>query len=70
MYIGRRDALAAMTSLACAGLSTRLFAQGLSDRPITIIVPFTPGTGIDILGRLVGENIRQRWNQPRRTAIR
>jgi len=26
-------------------------------------VPFTPGTGIDILARTIGEEIRQRWNQ-------
>lgn len=33
-------------------------------RPITIIVPFTPGSGPDILARLVGEEIQTRWNQP------
>ncbi len=64
MHIGRREALAVTASLLCVGTSTRLLAQGLSDRPITIIVPFTAGTGIDILARLVGEHLRQRWNQP------
>ncbi|HEX8165365.1 MAG TPA: tripartite tricarboxylate transporter substrate binding protein [Beijerinckiaceae bacterium] len=39
-------------------------AQRLSDRTIFIVVPFTPGTGIDVLARLVGEELRQRWNQP------
>ncbi len=38
-------------------------AQKLSDRPVTIIVPFTPGTGIDILARAWGEDLRQRWGQ-------
>jgi tripartite-type tricarboxylate transporter receptor subunit TctC len=38
-------------------------AQRLSDRTITVVVPFTAGTGIDILGRLVGEELQQRWNQ-------
>jgi tripartite-type tricarboxylate transporter receptor subunit TctC len=33
-------------------------------RPITIVVPFTPGTGPDILARLLGEELQQRWNQP------
>jgi tripartite-type tricarboxylate transporter receptor subunit TctC len=39
-------------------------AQKLSDRPITIIVPYSPGTGPDILARLIGEEIQQRWGQP------
>src|SRR5262249_51355112 len=40
------------------------FAQKLSNRPITIIVPFTPGTGIDIVARVVGEELRKGWDQP------
>jgi tripartite-type tricarboxylate transporter receptor subunit TctC len=39
-------------------------AQGLSARPITIVVPFTAGTGPDVMARIVGEEIRKRWNQP------
>jgi len=39
-------------------------AQKLSDRPITIIVPYSPGTGPDILARLIGEEIQTRWGQP------
>ena len=41
----------------------RRMAQRLSDRTIFIVVPFTPGTGIDVLARIVGEELRQRWNQ-------
>ena len=33
-------------------------------RSITIVVPFTPGTGPDILARTIGEEIQRRWNQP------
>jgi tripartite-type tricarboxylate transporter receptor subunit TctC len=39
-------------------------AQKLSDRPVTIIAPFTPGTGIDILARVLAEELRRRWDQP------
>ena len=38
--------------------------QGLSGRTITIVVPYTAGTGIDILARIVGEELQQRWSQP------
>ena len=40
-----------------------LAAERLSDRPITIVVPFTAGTGIDILARILGEELQQRWGQ-------
>ena len=33
-------------------------------RTITIVVPFTPGTGPDILARTISEEIQRRWNQP------
>src|SRR4029077_13712265 len=33
-------------------------------RPITIIVPYTPGTGIDILARALGGELASRWGQP------
>ena len=41
-----------------------LAAEKLSERPITIVVPFTAGTGIDILARILGEELQQRWGQP------
>src|SRR5437773_1931026 len=49
---------------ALAGLTSDAAAQKLSDRPITIIVPYSPGTGPDILARLIGEEIQARWGQP------
>jgi tripartite-type tricarboxylate transporter receptor subunit TctC len=32
-------------------------------RPITIIVPYSPGTGIDILARALGNELSQKWGQ-------
>jgi tripartite-type tricarboxylate transporter receptor subunit TctC len=43
--------------------ATAARAQRLSERAIVIVVPFTPGTGIDILARLVGEELQRRWGQ-------
>jgi tripartite-type tricarboxylate transporter receptor subunit TctC len=37
--------------------------QGVSSGTITIVVPYTAGTGIDIVARIVGEDLQQRWNQ-------
>ena len=58
----RRTLLA--TLAASAALAGDASAQRLSERPITIVVPFTPGSGPDVLARIVGEELRKRWNQP------
>src|ERR1051325_11255746 len=39
-------------------------AQSFPSRPVTLIVPFTPGTGIDILARAIGPKLSERWKQP------
>lgn len=62
MKLDRRALLVGSAALAMAPPVAR--AQGLSANPITIVVPFTPGTGIDILARAVGDRLRARWNQP------
>jgi tripartite-type tricarboxylate transporter receptor subunit TctC len=38
-------------------------AQQLSGRTITIVVPFTPATGPDVMARLVGEELKERWKE-------
>lgn len=38
-------------------------AQKISDRTITIVVPFTPGSGPDVLARIAAEELRARWGQ-------
>jgi tripartite-type tricarboxylate transporter receptor subunit TctC len=59
-----------MLRFVCAGIVGLLAlaaqaaqAQGLSDRNIFLVVPFTAGTGPDILARVLGEELRQRWGQ-------
>lgn len=39
-------------------------AQAQSQQTIRLNVPFTAGTGPDLLARILGEELRQRWNQP------
>jgi tripartite-type tricarboxylate transporter receptor subunit TctC len=45
---------ALFTSLTCA--------QDYPARPVHLIVPYTPGTGADILARLLGPKLGERWN--------
>lgn len=53
-------ALGAAAALAPIGA----IAQGLSKRPVRIIVPFTPATGPDIVARLLAPKLQARWEQP------
>ena len=39
-------------------------AQAYPSRPINFIVPFTPGSGPDIVARLLGQKLSERWKQP------
>jgi tripartite-type tricarboxylate transporter receptor subunit TctC len=39
-------------------------AQSLIQRPVKIVVPFSPGTGMDSLARIVGNQLQQRSGQP------
>jgi len=43
-------------------VSGRSWAQGQSSQVIRLVVPFTAGTGPDILARVLGDELRQRWN--------
>ncbi len=46
--------------LICVGAD----AQHYPSRPITLVVPYTPGTGIDIIARTVGPKLTERWGRP------
>ena len=56
-----RKLLTALAALCIAGVA---FAQDYPTRPVHIIVPFTPGTGADILARLLGPKLGERWKVP------
>ena len=53
-------ALAALGALAAAPAQ----AQSWPAQPVRIIVPFSPGTGMDILARTLGPKLSQMWAQP------
>jgi tripartite-type tricarboxylate transporter receptor subunit TctC len=36
-------------------------AQDYPSRPVHLVVPYTPGTGADILARLIGTRLSERW---------
>jgi tripartite-type tricarboxylate transporter receptor subunit TctC len=58
----RRRLLAGLA--AAAALPRTVLAQGLSSRPVRVMVPYTPGTGIDFIARVLSPKLAERWNQP------
>jgi tripartite-type tricarboxylate transporter receptor subunit TctC len=58
-------AAAAALALACLGAHAQAPAGAPSSGTVLkLIVPFTPGTGIDIVARTVGPRLSQRLNRP------
>jgi len=47
--------------LAAFCIPTLAFAQDYPVRPVHVVVPYTPGTGADILARLLGPKLGERW---------
>ncbi len=50
-------------AIALLGLHHGAAAQAYPSKPVTVIVPFAPGGGIDVLMRAMGVKLSQRWNQ-------
>jgi len=39
-------------------------AQSYPTKPVRVVIPLTPGSGLDIVGRLVSQKLSETWGQP------
>jgi len=53
--------LMALVATCFASLSQ---AEDYPSRPITIEAPYSPGSSVDIMARMIGEGLRKQFNQP------
>jgi tripartite-type tricarboxylate transporter receptor subunit TctC len=55
--------LARLCVAAFVALAATAAGAQQAGRPITIMVPYTPGSGPDILARVIGDELQHRWGQ-------
>src|SRR3954447_24965212 len=66
---GMKSVASMLTGLALLGMSAapswaQEHAQDYPTRQVNFVVPFAPGGGTDILGRLVGQKLSERFGKP------
>jgi tripartite-type tricarboxylate transporter receptor subunit TctC len=62
--LSRRHLLSALAAAGLAPVATRALAQSYPDRPIKLIVPFPPGGPMDVMARMVGQQLNAALKQP------
>lgn len=63
LYSWRR-AVAALALASLCGLAGNAHAQSYPNRSVKIVVPWTPGGGNDVLGRVIAQKLSESWGQP------
>jgi tripartite-type tricarboxylate transporter receptor subunit TctC len=60
--LSRHTAIVATSLLACAAVAHA--ASAYPDRPVRMIVPFTPGGGTDLVARMIAQKLGENLGQP------
>src|SRR4051812_16623545 len=50
--------------LSLAALATQASAQSYPTKPVQVVLAFTPGSAVDIVGRIVTAKLSEMWGQP------
>jgi tripartite-type tricarboxylate transporter receptor subunit TctC len=52
-----------LTTVLLAATAAGAFAQGYPTKPVRWIVPYPPGGGADLVGRVIGQKLNEKWGQ-------
>ena len=63
LHRSARRRVVAAAALTLAGVRAASAQSAWPDRPVHIVVPFTPGTGMDILARTLAPHLQAAWGQ-------
>ena len=55
---------AGVAAMAATGIATAQTAPAFPGRSVTLVVPFTPSSGSDIIARILAPKLAARWGQP------
>jgi tripartite-type tricarboxylate transporter receptor subunit TctC len=50
--------------LLLAAVAAQVSAQGFPNKPVQVVLAFTPGSAVDIVGRIVSAKLSEMWGQP------
>jgi tripartite-type tricarboxylate transporter receptor subunit TctC len=53
-----------LVALLAALFAAQALAQGYPNKPVRVIISFTPASATDIVGRIVGAKLSEYWGQP------
>ncbi len=56
--------IAALVATFAPGTHSAAHAQAWPDKPVRVLVPAPPGSSLDVIVRLLGEKLKDRWKQP------
>lgn len=62
--LSRTLRLGAASALALAACTCALAADAYPSRPLTVVIPFPPGGGADVLGRVIAQKLGDTLGQP------
>ena len=62
----RLCALATFIGVTCwvSQAGAQSAADRFPEKPIKIVVPFSPGGSVDVVARVIGQKMQERWGQP------
>lgn len=62
-YSHRKMLLAAFAGLTLLGSGAQAFANGYPEKTVKMIVPFSPGGGTDVIGRVVSQKLTEKFGK-------